>query len=188
MRHYELVFIVHPDQSEQVPAMIEKYQALIKTSKGSVHRLEDWGRLQLAYPIQKIHKAHYVLMNIECNLETLAELEHTFKFNDAIIRHLLFGTKIAVTSQSPMMREEKSKSLVGDKKIEDSSKEKPVETTKKEKPVEVAEKEKPVETTKKEKPVETTKKEKPVEATKKEKPVEATKKEELVEKSLKEGD
>jgi small subunit ribosomal protein S6 len=186
--------------------MIEKYQALIKTSKGSVHRLEDWGRLQLAYPIQKIHKAHYVLMNIECNLETLAELEHTFKFNDAIIRHLLFGTKIAVTSQSPMMREEKSKSLVGDKKIEDSSKEKPVETTKKEKPVEVAEKEKPVETTKKEKPVEvaekekpvevaekekpveTTKKEKPVETTKKEKPVETTKKEELVEKSLKEGD
>jgi small subunit ribosomal protein S6 len=119
MRHYELVFIVHPDQSEQVPAMIEKYQAVIKSSKGLVHRLEDWGRLQLAYPIQKIHKAHYVLMNIECNLETLAELEHTFKFNDAIIRHLVFGTKTAVTSQSPMMREEKSKSLVGDKKIED---------------------------------------------------------------------
>ena len=127
MRHYELVFIVHPDQSEQVPAMIEKYQALIKASKGAVHRLEDWGRLQLAYPIQKIHKAHYVLMNIECNLDTLAEIEHTFKFNDAIIRHLLFGTKIAVTSQSPMMREEKSKSLVGDKKIDDTSKEKPVE-------------------------------------------------------------
>jgi len=99
--------------------MIEKYQAVIKSSKGLVHRLEDWGRLQLAYPIQKIHKAHYVLMNIECNLETLAELEHTFKFNDAIIRHLVFGTKTAVTSQSPMMREEKSKSLVGDKKIED---------------------------------------------------------------------
>jgi small subunit ribosomal protein S6 len=123
MRHYELVFIVHPDQSEQVPAMIEKYQALIKSSKGLIHRLEDWGRLQLAYPIQKIHKAHYVLMNIECSLETLAELEHTFKFNDAIIRHLLFGTKTAVTSQSPMMREEKSKSLVGDNKIEDKPKE-----------------------------------------------------------------
>jgi small subunit ribosomal protein S6 len=135
MRHYELVFIVHPDQSEQVPAMIEKYQAIIKSSKGLVHRLEDWGRLQLAYPIQKIHKAHYVLMNIECNLETLAELEHTFKFNDAIIRHLVFGTKIAVTSQSPMMREEKSKSLVGDKKIEDRTTKDPVkeivkETTK----------------------------------------------------------
>jgi small subunit ribosomal protein S6 len=76
--------------------------------------LEDWGRLQLAYPIQKIHKAHYVLMNIECNLETLAEIEHTFKFNDAIIRHLLFATKVPVTTQSPMMKEEKSKSLVGD--------------------------------------------------------------------------
>jgi small subunit ribosomal protein S6 len=119
MRNYELVFIVHPDQSEQVPAMIEKYQALIKLKKGLIHRLEDWGRLQLAYPIQKIHKAHYVLMNIECTLETLAELEHTFKFNDAIIRHLVFATKVAVTVQSPMMREEKSKSLVGDSKVED---------------------------------------------------------------------
>ena len=127
MRNYELVFIVHPDQSEQVPAMIEKDQKLIKASKGSIHRLEDWGRLQLAYPIQKIHKAHYVLMNIECSLETLAELEHTFKFNDAIIRHLLFGTKIAVTSQSPMMREEKSKSLVGDSKVEDKTKKETVE-------------------------------------------------------------
>ena len=117
MRHYELVFIVHPDQSEQVPAMIEKYQALIKSKKGLIHRLEDWGRLQLAYPIQKIHKAHYVLMNIECSLEVLAEIEHTFKFNDAIIRHLLFGTKTAVTEQSPMMKEEKSKSLVGDDKV-----------------------------------------------------------------------
>ena len=139
MRHYELVFIVHPDQSEQVPAMIEKYQAVIKSSKGLVHRLEDWGRLQLAYPIQKIHKAHYVLMNIECNLETLAELEHTFKFNDAIIRHLVFGTKIAVTSQSPMMREEKSKSLVGDKKIEDKTAKDPVKETAKDPVKEAAE-------------------------------------------------
>ena len=119
MRHYEIVFIVHPDQSEQVPSMIERIQKSVTSNKGNIHRLEDWGRRQLAYPIQKIHKAHYVLMNIECNLETLAELEHTFKFNDAIIRHLVFGTKTAVTSQSPMMREEKSKSLVGDKKIED---------------------------------------------------------------------
>ena len=141
MRHYELVFIVHPDQSEQVPAMIEKYQALIKTNKGSIHRLEDWGRLQLAYPILKIHKAHYVLMNIECNLETLAELEHTFKFNDAIIRHLVFGTKIAVTSQSPMMREEKSKSLVGDRKIEDKTAKDPVKETAKD-PVKETSKEK----------------------------------------------
>jgi small subunit ribosomal protein S6 len=127
MRHYELVFIVHPDQSEQVPAMIEKYQALIKKSKGAIHRLEDWGRLQLAYPIQKIHKAHYVLMNIECNLETLAEIEHTFKFNDAIIRHLVFGTKTAITTESPMMKEEKSKSLVGDNKNNENKKEEIVE-------------------------------------------------------------
>jgi small subunit ribosomal protein S6 len=121
MRHYEVVFVVHPDQSEQVPAMIERLQTLIKNHKGNVHRLEDWGRRQLAYPIQKIHKAHYVLMNIECTLEALAELEHSFKFNDAVIRHLVFSTKAAVTAASPMMKEEKSKSLVGDKVKEDVS-------------------------------------------------------------------
>ena len=119
MRHYEVVFVVHPDQSEQVPAMIERLQTLIKNHKGNVYRLEDWGRRQLAYPIQKIHKAHYVLMNIECTLEALAELEHSFKFNDAVIRHLVFSTKAAVTAASPMMKEEKSKSLVGDKVKED---------------------------------------------------------------------
>jgi small subunit ribosomal protein S6 len=119
MRHYEVVFVVHPDQSEQVPAMIERLQILIKNHKGNVYRLEDWGRRQLAYPIQKIHKAHYVLMNIECTLEALAELEHSFKFNDAVIRHLVFSTKVAVTAASPMMKEEKSKSLVGDKVKED---------------------------------------------------------------------
>ncbi|OIQ98542.1 30S ribosomal protein S6 [mine drainage metagenome] len=112
MRHYELVFIVHPDQSEQVPAMIERYRSLIETSGGAIHRLEDWGRRQLAYPIQKIHKAHYVLMNIECNLEVLAELEHGFKFNDAVLRHLTMATKTAVTEPSPMMKEEKSKSVL----------------------------------------------------------------------------
>ena len=117
MRHYELVFVVHPDQSEQVPAMIEKYQAQISASKGKIHRLEDWGRRQLAYSIKKIHKAHFVLMNIECSIETLAELEHGFKFNDAVIRHLVFATKTAITAQSPMMKEEKSKSLVGDEKV-----------------------------------------------------------------------
>ena len=117
MRHYELVFVVHPDQSEQVPAMIEKYQAQISASKGKIHRLEDWGRRQLAYSIKKIHKAHFVLMNIECSIETLAELEHGFKFNDAVIRHLVFATKTAITAQSPMMKEEKSKSLVGDDKV-----------------------------------------------------------------------
>ena len=112
MRHYEVVFIVHPDQSEQVPAMIERYRTLITTSGGTMHRLEDWGRRQLAYPIQKIHKAHYVLMNIECSLEVLAELEHGFKFNDAVIRHLTMSTKTAVTAASPMMKEEKSRSVL----------------------------------------------------------------------------
>ncbi len=112
MRHYELVFIVHPDQSEQVPAMIERYRESITTSGGAIHRLEDWGRRQLAYPIHKIHKAHYVLMNIECSLEVLAELEHGFKFNDAVLRHLVVAKKTAVTDASPMMKEEKSKSVL----------------------------------------------------------------------------
>ena len=112
MRHYEIVFIVHPDQSEQVPAMVERYKALVATHGGQIHRLEDWGRRQLAYPIQKLHKAHYVLMNIECNGEALAELEHGFKFNDAVLRHLIIKTKKAVTTPSPMMKEEKSKSML----------------------------------------------------------------------------
>lgn len=112
MRHYEVVFIVHPDQSEQVPAMIERYRALITSNGGAIHRLEDWGRRQLAYPIQKIHKAHYVLMNIECNQTVLEELEHGFKFNDAVLRHLTMATKAAVTAPSPMMKEEKSKSVL----------------------------------------------------------------------------
>lgn len=113
MRHYEVVFIVHPDQSEQVPAMIERYKALVTSTGGAIHRLEDWGRRQLAYPIQKIHKAHYVLMNIECGQEALAELEHAFKFNDAVLRHLTVAMKEAVSAPSPMMKEEKSKSLLG---------------------------------------------------------------------------
>jgi len=112
MRHYEIVFIVHPDQSEQVPAMVERYKALVATHGGQIHRLEDWGRRQLAYPIQKLHKAHYVLMNIECNGEALAELEHGFKFNDAVLRHLTIKMKKAVTGPSPMMKEEKSKSMM----------------------------------------------------------------------------
>ncbi len=112
MRYYEVVFIVHPDQSEQVPAMIERYRTLVTSNGGAIHRLEDWGRRQLAYPIQKIHKAHYVLMNIECNQAVLDELEHAFKFNDAVLRHLTLSTKDAVTTASPMMKEEKSKSLL----------------------------------------------------------------------------
>ena len=111
MRHYEIVFIVHPDQSEQVPAMVERYKALVAARNGAIHRLEDWGRRQMAYPIQKVHKAHYVLMNIECDGETLEELEHAFKFNDAVLRHLTIKMKHAVTAPSPMMKEEKSRSL-----------------------------------------------------------------------------
>ena len=114
MRHYEIVFIVHPDQSEQVPAMVERYRTLVTAKNGLIHRLEDWGRRQLAYPIQKIHKAHYVLMNIECSQEILDELEHAFKFNDAVLRHLTIKTKAAVTAPSAMMREEKSRSMTGD--------------------------------------------------------------------------
>ena len=112
MRHYEIVFIVHPDQSEQVPAMVERYRQMVLGKNGQIHRLEDWGRRQLAYPIEKIHKAHYVLMNIECDGETLAELEHSFKFNDAVLRHLVVRMPKAVTTPSPMMKEEKSKSLM----------------------------------------------------------------------------
>jgi small subunit ribosomal protein S6 len=110
MRHYEIVFIVHPDQSEQVSAMIERYRGLITGRGGQIHRLEDWGRRQLAYPIQKIHKAHYVLMNIECDGETLTEMEHGFKFNDAVLRNLTIKMKRAVTTPSPMAKEEKIKS------------------------------------------------------------------------------
>lgn len=106
MRHYEIVFIVHPDQSEQVPAMIERYRGIVTAKNGKVHRLEDWGRRQLAYLIQKVHKAHYVLMNIECDQETLEELEHAFKFNDAILRHLAIRVAEAITAPSPMKHQE----------------------------------------------------------------------------------
>ena len=102
MRHYEIVFLVHPDQSEQVPGMIERYTGVIKDSGGQVHRLEDWGRRHLAYPINKIHKAHYILMNIECGGAALGELEHNFRFNDAIIRDLVIRQKEAITEESPI--------------------------------------------------------------------------------------
>jgi small subunit ribosomal protein S6 len=104
MRHYEICFIVHPDQSEQVPAMIERYRTLITGAKGAVHRVEDWGRRQLAYPIEKLVKAHYVLMNIECDGKTLDELENGFRYNDAVLRHLTIKMKKAETSASPMMK------------------------------------------------------------------------------------
>jgi small subunit ribosomal protein S6 len=104
MRHYEIVFIVHPDQSEQVPAMIERYKGIVTTRGGIVHRVEDWGRRQMAYMIQKLAKAHYVCLNIECDSETLAEIETGFKFNDAVLRHLTVKMKRAETSPSPMMK------------------------------------------------------------------------------------
>lgn len=106
MRHYEIVFLVHPDQSEQVPAMVERYTNLITEDGGQVHRLEDWGRRQLAYPINKIHKAHYVLMNVECSDSVLAELNDTFRYNDAIIRNLVIRRKDAVTDVSPIKASE----------------------------------------------------------------------------------
>jgi small subunit ribosomal protein S6 len=114
MRHYEVVFLVHPDQSEQVPAMIERYQSLVKDNGGSVHRLEDWGRRQLAYPIVKLHKAHYVLMNIECSSETLSKLEDLFRFNDAILRNLVIKRGEAVTSPSLLSKDK------GDEKLADA--------------------------------------------------------------------
>lgn len=104
MRHYEVVFIVHPDQSEQVPAMTERYQALVTGNGGQVHRTEDWGRRQLAYPIQKLVKAHYVCLNIECDQATLDELEHSFRYNDAILRNLIIKTKKAPAGASIMMK------------------------------------------------------------------------------------
>ena len=106
MRHYEIVFLVHPDQSEQVPAMIDRYKKVIEDAKGTIHRLEDWGRRQLAYQIQKIHKAHYVMMNIECDQETLDELETAFRFNDAVLRNLVIRRKAAITEPSPMAQTE----------------------------------------------------------------------------------
>lgn len=105
MRHYEIVFMVHPDQSEQVPAMIERYRAIIETKNGKVHRLEDWGRRQLAYPINKLHKAHYVLMNVECTQEPLNELTNAFRFNDAVIRHLVLMQDEAITEPSCLIKE-----------------------------------------------------------------------------------
>ncbi|MEB4593301.1 30S ribosomal protein S6 [Candidatus Thiothrix sp. Deng01] len=109
MRHYEIVFLVHPDQSEQVPAMVERYRSMVQESGGAVHRLEDWGRRQLAYPINKLHKAHYVLMNIECGAETLAELESIFRFNDAVIRNITIKMDKVITEPSPLKKESEGK-------------------------------------------------------------------------------
>ncbi len=104
MRHYEIVFLVHPDQSEQVPAMLERYQGMIAGGDGTVHRLEDWGRRQLAFPINKVHKAHYLLLNVECNQQSLDEITDAFRFNDAVLRYLVINRKEAVTEPSPMAK------------------------------------------------------------------------------------
>lgn len=108
MRHYEVVFLVHPDQSEQVPAMIERYRSGIESKGGTIHRLEDWGRRQLAYPIDKIHKAHYVLMNIECDNEALSELESAFRFNDAVIRNMIIRRNEAITEASQLNKSQEA--------------------------------------------------------------------------------
>ena len=112
MRHYEIVFLVHPDQSEQVPAMVERYQGMVTGSGGAVHRTEDWGRRQLAHPINKVHKAHYVLLNVECEQSVLDDIKGAFRFNDAVLRHLTISRKEAITEASPMavaVAEEKAK-------------------------------------------------------------------------------
>lgn len=110
MRHYEVVFLVHPDQSEQVPAMVQRYRSIIENSGGSIHRCEDWGRRQLAYPINKIYKAHYTLMNIECGLDALEELKSAFRFNDAVIRNMILVMEDAVTAESPLIKKEEGRS------------------------------------------------------------------------------
>lgn len=113
MKHYEVVFLVHPDQSEQVPGMIERYSNIVNQRGGKIHRLEDWGRRQLAYPINKILKAHYVLMNVECDKEALGELSNAFRFNDAVIRNLILNVKDAVTEASPLLKEKEHRSEGG---------------------------------------------------------------------------
>ena len=110
MKHYEVVFLVHPDQSEQVSAMVERYRGIIEADGGKIHRLEDWGRRQLAYPINKIHKAHYVLMNIECGKGVLEELDSAFRFNDAVLRNMVLSTKGPVVDASPLARREDERS------------------------------------------------------------------------------
>ena len=121
MRHYEVVFLVHPDQSEQVPAMVERYRGMITAGGGAIHRLEDWGRRQLAFPIAKVHKAHYVLMNIECDQKTLDELTGAFRFSDAVIRNLVVSMPAAVTEASPMAKAAEEGGRVEDSSLPESS-------------------------------------------------------------------
>jgi len=124
MRHYEIVFLVHPDQSEQVPGMVERYTAAIKDDGGSIHRQEDWGRRQLAYSINKIHKAHYILLNVECSEAVLEELTTNFRYNDAILRHLVIREDEAIVDESPIMKAEKDSRERRAPRREDAPKEK----------------------------------------------------------------
>lgn len=114
MKHYEILFLVHPDQSEQVEAMIERYKGIITNNNGVIHRLEDWGRRQLAYPINKVHKAHYVLMNIECDTQVIDEIASAFRFNDAVIRHMIMNQKKAITEMSPLSKDNQAKQSTDD--------------------------------------------------------------------------
>ena len=122
MRHYEIVFLVHPDQSDQVTSMIERYRGIIEGKEGKIHRLEDWGRRQLAYPINKNHKAHYVLMNIECGIEALNELENSFRFNDAVLRHLTIRRNEAITSDSKLVKRDEREATAPAKTPEPAAK------------------------------------------------------------------
>ena len=139
MRHYEIVFLVHPDQSEQVPAMVERYRNMITGSGGAVHREEDWGRRQLEFPIKKIHKAHYVLLNIECSKDVLEQLESAFRFNDAVLRHLTLTRKEAVTEKSAMMKEVEREESAKSADRKPSASEESKESTEAAKPAEAEE-------------------------------------------------
>lgn len=119
MRHYEVVFLVHPDQSEQVPAMVQRYRGIIEASGGTVHRQEDWGRRQLAFPINKVYKAHYILMNVECGLEALDELKSAFRFNDAVIRNMILNMDAAVTEESPLIKKDDGKPAAESRRNDD---------------------------------------------------------------------
>ena len=134
MRHYEIVFLVHPDQSDQVPAMIERYSAVVTDADGTIHRMEDWGRRQLAYPINNAHKAHYVLFNVECEYAAVAELENLFKFNDAVLRNLVIKMKGAVTEPSPLVKAKEEAA----KRFDDKPARAKEEPTKQEAPAETA--------------------------------------------------
>ena len=125
MKHYEVVFLVHPDQSEQVPAMVERYRAMIEADGGTIHRLEDWGRRQLAYPVSKVHKAHYVMMNVECTQTALDEVTSAFRFNDAVIRNLVIGRSEAESEPSPMAKQRDERDDRGERRRHDGNRERP---------------------------------------------------------------